>query len=498
MSGNLTFIRISIHLVILTCSILIAMDLLGVLQSKSSDLAASRIQLCESLALESATAASRKDYSSIRKMFDAVVRRSDDVRSIGLRGRSGQLYVATVDHGQLWSPEASEGSTMTHARMPLIAKGEQWGTIEVRFESGGTQGLAARLWGQSLVRVLLFVAISGFLAYTFYMRRILRHLDPTAVIPPRVQATLDVMAEGVVLLDRNERIVLANSTFVALVGHSVETLIGMKASELGWLVPKSLEPALSLPWQRALNDAETHTGTPLSLKIGEDRFETFVVNGAPIAEDSGQARGAIATFNSITALEQKADQLEQALVMLEKLNDEANLRNEELEVLATCDSLTGLSNRRAFMAKAELEFETSARDERELCCVMVDIDHFKLVNDEHGHSMGDEVICLMAQALISAWPEREMVCRFGGEEFCMLLANVDIEEVMGLVERLRRTVSAQGFAAVPVTASFGVSARSFGATRFYDLLDQSDQSLYASNESGRNRVTRFDAIQEES
>ena len=122
MSGNLTFVRISVHLVILTCSILLAMDLAGVIPRQSSDLSASRIQLCESLAMEAVSAANRKDYSSMRKMFDAVVRRSEDVRSIGLRSPSGQLIVTTKEHGQIWEPESSEGSTMTHARIPLFQK----------------------------------------------------------------------------------------------------------------------------------------------------------------------------------------------------------------------------------------------------------------------------------------------------------------------------------------------------------------------------------------
>ena len=420
MSGNFTFARISIHLVILTCSILLAMDLVGVLPRTSSELSASRIQLCESLALESVSAASRKDFSSIRRMFDAVVRRSDDVRSIGLRGQGGRLVVATSDHGDLWQPESSEGSTMTHARIPLIQRGERWGTVEVRFDDGESLGILSSLWRHTLTRVIAFVSIAGFFTYMFYMKRMLRHLDPTAVIPPRVQATLDVMAEGVVLLDQNERIVLANSTFVEQVGRPVETLMGVKASELGWLVPKSLEPARSLPWQAALEDSRVYTGTPLSLKTGADSYETFVVNGAPIAEDSGKARGAIATFNSITVLERKTEQLEQALAMLEKSRDETRLRNEELQILATCDPLTGLSNRRAFMVKAELEFETAVREGRELCCVMADIDHFKRVNDEHGHSMGDEVICRLAQGLAAGWQDRDALCRFGGEEFCML------------------------------------------------------------------------------
>lgn len=495
MSGNLVFIRMGLHLVILTIAILLALDLLGMIPRTTSDLSASRIQLCESIALESTAAASRQDFSAVRKMFDAVVQRSEDVRSVGLRqNESDRLVVATADHQRLWTPESNVGSTMTHARLPIAKRGEPWGTIEVRFESAESQGLLSSLWDYPLFRVILFFSVAGFVVYTFYMRRALRYLDPTTVIPPRVQATLDVMTEGVVLLDANERIVLANSTFAEKLGRSSDSLMGIKASELGWLVPKSLEQARSLPWKHALEDAAAHTGTPLCVKVGENEYETFVVNGAPIVEESGKARGAIATFDSITVLERKTEQLEKAMAMLEKSRDEARLRNEELQVLATCDPLTGLSNRRAFMSRAELEFAAAIRNQKEMFCVMVDIDHFKLVNDKHGHSMGDDVICRLAQGLSAVCQNRETLCRFGGEEFCMLLTDIEMEAAVKFVENLRRTVAAQGFAPIPITASFGLSAISFGAPRFYDLLDQSDQALYASKEKGRNCLTRFDEI----
>ncbi len=494
MSGSLAYARISIGLVILTCSILVGLDLAGVLPRGSSSLSAARIQLCESLALESLAAVDRNDLSSVRRMFDAVVRRNQDVRSIGMRSQRGNLIVATEDHGQLWQPKSDEGSTITHARIPLLREAGQWGTIEVRFVDTGSFGLLQDLVGNSLVRVLFSVAICGFFAYMIYMKRLLRHLDPTTVIPPRVQATLDVMAEGVILLDRGERIVLANSSFADRIDRPAKTLMGVKASDLGWLVPKTLEPARDLPWQRALEDSERHTGTPLSIRVGPETIETFMVNGAPVAEESGKARGAIATFNSVTDLERKTEELEQALVLLEKSRDETRLRNDELQVLATCDPLTGIVNRRAFVERAELEFTTAVRDGRKLSCVMIDIDHFKRVNDDHGHSMGDEVIRRLAQELVAEWRDRELVCRFGGEEFCILLTDTDTEGGVALASRLRRSIAAEGFAPIPITASFGVSSLASGAPRFYDLLNQADEALYASKKSGRDRVTSYEEI----
>ncbi len=489
--------RISLGLAILTCAILVLVDLLGVLPERLDEQLESRIKIVETLAMQTIPAVESDDFASVRNVLFVAVRRNDDLQSAGLRGARGQLMISTGKHRQLWDPEAGSLSSATHVRVPIYRNGNRWATLEVRFRGTadeGPIGLLESLWERTLVRLLLLVGGLGFLGFWIYMRRTLRHLDPSAVIPARVQAAFDVMAEGVLLLDQNERIVLANSTFADRIDRPAETLIGVRASDLGWLVPKSLEPARDLPWQRALEDSERHTGIPLSIRVGPDNIETFLVNGAPVAEESGKARGVIATFDNVTELERKTEELEQALVLLEKSRDETRLRNDELQVMATCDPLTGAVNRRAFMQKAELEFETAVRDGRELCCVMVDIDHFKRVNDEHGHSTGDEVIRRLAQELVSQWHDRELVCRYGGEEFCMLLAETDAEGGVALASRLCRSIAAEGFAPVPLSASFGVSSLASGASRFQDLLDQADQALYASKKNGRNRVTRWEDI----
>ena len=489
--------RISLGLAILTCSILVLVDLLGVLPERLDEQLESRIKIVETLAMQTIPAVESDDFASVRNVLFVAVRRNDDLQSAGLRGPRGQLMISTGKHRQLWNPGSGALSSATHVRIPIYRNGTRWATLEVRFRGtadAGPSGLLKSLWDRTLIRLLLLVGGLGFLGFWIYMRRTLRHLDPSAVIPARVQAAFDVMAEGVLLLDQNERIVLANSTFADRIDRPAETLIGVKASDLGWLVPKSLEPARDLPWQRALEDSERHTGTPLSIRVGPDNIETFLVNGAPVTEESGKARGAIATFDNVTELERKTEELEQALALLEKSRDETRLRNDELQVMATCDPLTGAVNRRAFMQKAELEFETAVRDGRELCCVMVDIDHFKRVNDEHGHSTGDEVIRRLAQELVSAWHDRELVCRYGGEEFCMLLAETDAEGGVALASRLCRSIAAEGFAPVPLSASFGVSSLASGASRFQDLLDQADQALYASKKNGRNQVTRWEDI----
>jgi len=324
----------------------------------------------------------------------------------------------------------------------------------------------------------------------------LRHLDPSAVVPARVRAVLDVMAEGILLIAQNEEIVLANRSFGERIGRPSDSLIGVKVSTLGWRPKDALGLPRSLPWVEAIQDSRASMSTPLSLKA-ESALCEFTVNASPVLDGWGRAKGAIVTLNDVTDLEQKRRELEEVLVELEKSRDEVRLQNQELLSLAKSDPLTGVSNRRTFLERFEVQFSAAKREGISLCCVMVDIDHFKLVNDEQGHVVGDEVIRQVAESLATEIRSTDAVCRYGGEEFCILLPAVPIEGAIRAAERARVKIGAPGFARVPITASFGVASIADGARRVSELIDQADRALYASKQSGRNRVTRWDELERE-
>jgi diguanylate cyclase (GGDEF)-like protein/PAS domain S-box-containing protein len=303
---------------------------------------------------------------------------------------------------------------------------------------------------------------------------------------------LDVMAEGVILLDQDERIVLANSTFSEWIGKTPSELMGVKASTLGWSDPYAEDHVPRYPWRQAIESAEAFTGVRLFLSTEEGDGRAILVNGAPILDGWGRAKGAIATFDDVTELERNKAELEHVLAELQKSQEEIQLQNEELQLLATRDPLTGVANRRSFLEGFAQEFERSKLEGRKLCCLMVDIDNFKRINDTHGHATGDEVIRRVSDALGGAVRSTDGVCRYGGEEFCIALPTAPIEEAVQVAERIRAQIDSPGFARVPVTASFGVSAIGFGASTPEQLINQADEAMYASKESGRNRVTRWD------
>ncbi len=484
-------IRISLGLVAVTCSLLLTLDMIGLLPAHEGVLR-TRIQLCEILAAQAIPAIERNDLESLRAALRVAVARSEEVLSTGLRRKDGRLLLIVGDHDELWEPDPDRRTSSTHVEVPLLRRGQRWGAIEVRFAAIGPDGALGAFWNRPLLRTLVLIGVSGFVAYLLYLRRTLRHLDPSAVIPARVQNALDVMAEGVLLVDENERIVLVNTAAAFQIGRSASSLMGVKVSELAWGVPKTSEPGREFPWVTAIRDCEKSTGMRLLLSASSGETRSFVVNGAPVLDGRGGAKGAIVTFDDVTELERKTLELEHTLAMLEKSQVEIRMHNEELQILARRDPLTDVANRRAFMEAYEPLFERTKRDEGEMCCLMADIDHFKRINDAHGHQMGDDVIRRVADAMKTTLRSTDAVCRYGGEEFCIVLAGAPIEAAASVAERLRAQMDSPDFAAVPVTVSLGVASIRMGAQKFTDLLHQADEAMYASKQGGRNCVTRWD------
>ncbi|MCP5059623.1 MAG: sensor domain-containing diguanylate cyclase [bacterium] len=486
--------RISFGLVMLTSTILMGLDLLGWLPNVENRDTELRIRIAEAVATQATVGIDRGDLRSVRAALRVAVERNEEVLSAGLRAAGGRLMIDVGEHRDLWNPPADGRSTADHIGIPLYRDGEQWSTIELRFQDQGGDGLLANLWSHPLLRILVLVGVVGFFAYGFYLRRTLRHLDPSAVIPTRVQATLDVMTEGVIVIDPHDDVVMANDAFATRFGLRSVDLMGRKASSFGWRDRQGDEVRGEFPWLRAMRDGEAFVGETLTLNRSARRRIVLTVNGAPVLDGWGRPTGAIVTFDDVTELEENRAELQHALDKLEKSRDEIRLQNEELQQLARTDPLTGVANRRSFMEDVEPLFQSARADGDELACLMVDIDHFKRVNDEHGHLTGDEVIRRVADGLTSQLGGSGIVCRYGGEEFCVALPDSTREEAEALGERVRRQIAAPGFTSVPIAASLGVASVRDRADSLTGLIDQADQALYFSKENGRNRLTRFDSI----
>jgi diguanylate cyclase (GGDEF)-like protein len=157
------------------------------------------------------------------------------------------------------------------------------------------------------------------------------------------------------------------------------------------------------------------------------------------------------------------------------------------------DPLTGAYNRRTFHEIAEREIARARRAGQPLSMIMLDIDHFRAVNEKHGHRVGDEVLQRFADLVRSALRQEDMLVRFGGEEFLVLLPEVAGPGAVVVAGRIRRTVAAEPVQAtgltLPLTVSLGVAARlDEGPESLEQLLDRADSALSLAKERGRNRV----------
>ncbi|MBH0090032.1 GGDEF domain-containing protein [Pseudoalteromonas sp. NSLLW218] len=171
-------------------------------------------------------------------------------------------------------------------------------------------------------------------------------------------------------------------------------------------------------------------------------------------------------------------------------------RNEELDYLAARDPLTNCYNRRILFEVMNRDFLNLPQIE-EYCILMVDIDHFKSVNDTYGHSIGDTVLCGVAELLQANIRKSDRVARFGGEEFCIILPNTTQEQAIRIAEAIRIKVEKAIFDEIPVTCSFGVTSIKFKARTPSELIEQADLALYEAKSLGRNQVVLWDASFEE-
>jgi diguanylate cyclase (GGDEF)-like protein len=173
------------------------------------------------------------------------------------------------------------------------------------------------------------------------------------------------------------------------------------------------------------------------------------------------------------------------------------LTEQKMRLLATTDSLTGVLNRRYFFERAQTELERAVRYGSSMSLLILDIDHFKQVNDRFGHQTGDSVLRQLAELAGTSIRSTDLLGRYGGEEFIMLLPETDMESARAVAERMRKEIEEHRFVhdqdSIQITVSVGVSSLNNPDTKLDDLISRADRSLYAAKDAGRNRVGNLPA-----
>jgi two-component system, cell cycle response regulator len=192
--------------------------------------------------------------------------------------------------------------------------------------------------------------------------------------------------------------------------------------------------------------------------------------------------------------EQLNRELREAQKKAEQLAHSLKQANEKLQRIASVDELTGLYNRRYFEDFFSREFNRCQRYKRPMSCIMLDIDHFKRVNDTYGHQQGDVILKELGERLMTLLRNSDVAVRYGGEEFVVLLPETALYAARITAEKIRRGVASEPFSykpnqGLPITISLGIAAfdGTHGADTHQELLKQADTMLYKAKEGGRNR-----------
>jgi len=491
-------------LVSLAMTLLMFAHFLGLLPNERESIVRGRIHLCESIAVNFSMLAEHANVDSIEEALNAVANRNDDIQSIGVRSSDGEILFQIGPHEETWVVSPDNTSTETHMFVPVARAGENWGTVEISFTPIGTMGMTGLL-GHPIIALTAFFGVSGLLVFYIFLSIVLKQLNPSNVVPGRVKSALDTLVEGLLVLDKQGRIVLANEAFLTTCGKNQDELMGRNAADLKW-VGRNEDgdgaPLETLPWEQVLNDGEPQRGTLMGLEANQEA--TFVVNASPVFDDKGKRRGVISSFDDITELHESKKELVEKRKKQDELMDDLKVstkktikQNKELERLATRDGLTGCFNRRSFFDHFETAWTEAIRHNAPLSCVMVDVDHFKKINDNHGHTVGDEVLKAVANCLANTVREFDVLARYGGEEFVVIMPKTVIAVAGDVADQLRSALESLKFEQISITASFGVSALSASPTCPQEMLEQADQCLYIAKRNGRNQVVRFDQVTDE-
>nr|WP_300989080.1 PAS domain S-box protein [Thiocapsa sp.] len=294
----------------------------------------------------------------------------------------------------------------------------------------------------------------------------------------RFRLAFDNANTGMCLVDLQGRLLQANAKMSAIFGYRREELEGMSVNDLTLPEDRTASP-------RFMDQAVHGVGDSATFEKRYRHRQGHVIYGqvasSLVRDARGQPRYFISQVQDITQRRQAEAALAQSMADLETAN-------KELNRLATTDMLTGIRNRRYFEQTVANEIARAARYDEPVSLLIFDIDHFKRINDTHGHLVGDQVLVELTRLVGDHLRASDLLARWGGEEFVILIPQCGLNEARQLAEKLRLLIAGETFSGVGcITSSFGVA--DYRPPETADAwLDRADQALYDAKGAGRNRV----------
>lgn len=351
---------------------------------------------------------------------------------------------------------------------------------------GSTIPFAASIFTQTNYTALAdldMAPISFGVSSILYAYAIFRHqfMD---LIPVARGRLIESMSDGVLVLDEQGRIVDINPAMQNILEHEPASYLGKNASVILDQWEHNVEPLL--------NGTETRT----ELKVPQKPSSYLDLRITPLYDDDHKMNGRLMVFRDITDRKAVEKDLRRAMDRLQTQLIEIGILQSQLREQAIRDVLTNLFNRRYLEETLERELARATREKYPLCVIMMDLDYFKEVNDTYGHEAGDVVLKTIAETVTKQSRHGDFVCRYGGEEFVLVMPNIGIEKASERAEALHQIIDAlnipYGRFNLTTTISMGIAWYPAHGTTKEALMRAADMAMYVAKNTGRNRVVIYD------
>jgi diguanylate cyclase (GGDEF)-like protein len=369
----------------------------------------------------------------------------------------------------------------------LIVLAGQWGLLP------DPVAIRRHMGHQPYGGLLLVVGGIGLAMYAATMMRIEAILVGQPLVPNQLGTALDAIATGIIVTDHHQQVVLINRALRERMGWYPQQWQGQSIAHLPWLATShgNLTTAAIAPWIPTANLQDRNAAT-WSLRDAHDQPRSVTIQATALPSSHRYRSGAILCVHDHTIAKLQREQMESMLRILEGTRSQIQQRNEQLTQLATRDPLTGCLQRSVFIERGERLLDEAKDQRTSICCAMIDIDHFKQINDQHGHATGDRVLRKIGEMLRLMMFEDGLLARYGGEEFIAIWPPSRTTTIHASCECMRSVIGSLRFsqpAQLRVTASIGlVRLVPQPHHSIDDLIAAADQCLYQAKANGRNQT----------
>ncbi|MEW6765084.1 MAG: diguanylate cyclase [Pseudomonadota bacterium] len=342
---------------------------------------------------------------------------------------------------------------------------------------------------QGMMGLILVAALLALVAVFFFLRHTLIRMErELATGQARLEAIASSMSEGMYMLDTEGRLVFINPAALQMLGYREDELLGRNLHDVIHHTDRHGDhvAAENCPINQAIHRKEPCDADNDIFWRKDGRAMRVAYAASPVVID-GKVAGSVAIFRDNHDRLEREEALAMAQEQAEELNRQLQVQIEEVTRASETDPLTGIANRAKFNMVLQREYDRARRYGTPLSLVLLDIDHFKQINDTQGHLSGDEVLRELTRLIRHNLRSSDHFARWGGEEF-VILSPESAPLALELAEKLRKLIAEHHFEPVgSVTCSFGVTQCNDNDT--LDLcLTRADEALYRAKAHGRNRV----------